>query len=626
MPGAKKKHHHKRRENNRVLGVGRDIRDAVLVGDERPLLAVIGGAVIEADITRTIAGASNIQLVVHDPERRLLRKKLLKEKWTLKVDGLHFRFKGAIKDGPDVTMSFIEENAARLQEVTKARKVYRDQVTRAEFILSQVREAPGPDIPVRIFELHKEQPIRKEKDRQAKKDRQNESGEEHTQGEYGLGSADIGKVTVKHEVASPGEVHIIDEVLDVGMSMGASFKLLVASIMTITQETHAQNLDSGAAGRGPFSQEPGTWGTAYPGATLDVAEDARGFFQVGLKKDRENPSQSKAELCQAVQASADGSLYAQWEDESTKTVETFLGGSDVGSVEQTVKERYAFEREEGESAWANTKKLANEVHWRRFMVAGRFFYVPDTFLMRSKRQAVIDEEDPGIDSIDFEYNENVEVQEAKVKCRAKYWKVPPGCIVALNKTMGPAHGNYLVTSIEGSMFDSDQDIEVTLHKPTKPLKEPAPETRTKSLSVPGGSSMAGVPQKVAEIIAYVDEATEKGTNYGYGAGHTGSSFPGPSAEKDCSSFVSAAVHAAGYLSVVITSGEFANVFPNGEGEWVTIYGDADHVFMKVKYPDGHWRYAGTGGPTGSGGWVPDSNGISGAAGIGSKVASHPPGL
>lgn len=619
---TKKKHQPKHRDNPRVLGIGKDVRDAVLVAGNRPLLAAIGGAILEATITRTIAGASNIQLTVHDPERKLLRKKLLQEKWTMKIDGLRFRYKGSTKEGPDITMNFIEENAARMQEIKGARKAYRDQVTRAEFIFSEVREVKGAEIPVRIFELHKDQPIKKEKDRQKKKDEQNESGEEHTQGEYGLGQADVGKIKVKTGAGSTadiGQIHIIDAVLDTGMSMGVSFKLLVCSIMTITQESTVSILNS-PTGYGPFSQlKNGAWP-----ASGDPAKDAAGFFKAAIKVEKAHPDMGKGDLCQEVQAAGAGELYSQWEDQATDTVEAYLGGSDVGSVEQTVKERYAFEREKKENAWTNTHKLADEVHWRRFMVAGKFFYVPDTFLMRAKRRAIIDEDDHGIDTIDFEEHENLEVMEATVQCRAQYWKVPPGCIVQLDKRMGNAAGAYLVTSIEGSLFDNDKDVEVKIHKPVKPLKEPPPETHTSSLSVPGGTDLDGVPQKVAEIIKWIDEATEKGSNYLWGGGH--SSFGTPESEKDCSGFVSAAVHAAGYLSSPLVSDGFASAFPSGAGDWVTIYGDSTHVFMKVKYPDGHWRFAGTGGPTGSGGWVPTSNGTSGEPGIGSKVASHPPGL
>src|SRR5882757_9802264 len=101
MP-APVKHHPKRRQNNKVLGIGQDISDIKLISNERPLLAVIGGAVLEATITRTIGGASNIQITVHDPERKLLRKGLMEEKWEIHADGLDFRFKGIAKEGPDL--------------------------------------------------------------------------------------------------------------------------------------------------------------------------------------------------------------------------------------------------------------------------------------------------------------------------------------------------------------------------------------------------------------------------------------------------------------------------------------------------------------------------------------------
>ena len=609
---ARKKHQPKHRDNPRVLGIGQDIGDIKLIGKERPLLAVIGGAVIEATITRTIGGASNIQITVHDPERKLLQKSLLEEKWDIHVDGLKFRYKGATKQGPDVILKFIELNAARLQEVKGARKAFRDQVTRAEFILSQVREIDGPDIPVRIAELHKDQPIKKAKEAQERKNERNSTGEEHTQGEPGLTQADIGNVTVKHEKANPGEVHIINEVLDVGMSMGASFKLLVASIMTITQETHAQNISitSGPNGEGfgPFSQTAAWRAAGYPGGTNDVSEDARGFFQVGLKEDKAKPSQSKGALCQSIQNSAFPGLYTQWEKEAMATVELYLGGSSVGSVSQTVKERYAFERNKREDAWKNTGKLAGEVHWRRFMVAGKFFYVPDTFLMKAKRRAVIDEDNHGIDSIDFELHENVQIVEATVTCRANYWRVPPGCIVALDKRMGPAKGRYLVQTIEASLFRSDPNLMVKIHKPIEPLKEPAPETHTSSISVPGGSASGEAPPGMpSNVVKMMEEAEAiEGTPYLWGAGHD--SVKTREKKYDCSGAVSRILFVGGYINSPATSGTLAGMYEAGRGEWFTIWANAAHVWIEFRTVNG-WRAWEEGGNLSDhAGWSHESSG------------------
>lgn len=614
---TKKKHHGKRRENSRVLGIGFDISQCVMVDQERPLLAVLGGAVTDSKIKRTIDGASNIQLTVHDPARKLLRHDRLKEKWVMDVDGLKFRYKGATKEGPDLILNFIEENVARLQEVKGTRKAYRDQVTRAEFILSEVREADGPPIPVRIFELHKRQQIKHESDKERKKQEQNESGEEHTQGEPGLGKADRGHITVKHVTADLSQIHIIDTVLDTGMSMGVSFKLLVCAIMTITQESDAVDLaisgGPNGEGFGPFSQTAAWRSTGLPGGVHgDVPACARGFFQAASTVDKAHPSMAKGPLCQEVQHAGAGQLYSQWEDEATRTVEKYLGGSDVGSVEQTVTERYAFERKKKEDAWKNSLELAKEVRWRRFMVAGKFFYVPDTFLMRAKRRDSINEEDSGVDTIDFEIHENKDIDEVTVECRADYWRVPPGCIVHLDEQMGPAEGNYLVIDIEGTLFRGDKGITVKLHKPVEPLKEPANETHTKSISVPGGGTGSpeappGMPANVVKMM--VEAEAIEGTPYKWGGGHgSASDLRQRLKEYDCSGAVSRILYVGGYLDEPLTSGALASKFEGGRGEWFTIWANAAHVWIEFRTVNG-WRAWEEGGTLGNhAGWSHESTG------------------
>lgn len=594
MPATAKKHTPKNRENDRVLGIGKSIFDILIKSNEDRLVTYIGGAILDARITRTIGGASNIQITVHDPERKLLQRGVLGEKFDISLDGLDFRYKGASKEGPDITMKFIELNAARMQEVKGARKAYRDQVTRAEFILSEVREVDGPEIPVKIFELHKQQPIKNEKEVKKEKEESNSTGEEHTQGQPGLGKADIGHVTVKHEQATLAQIHIIDEVLNVGMSMGASVKLLICSIMTITQESDVSNLaiTSGPNGEGfgPFSQTA-AWRATYPGGTQDIAEDAHGFFQVGLKEDKANPSASKDVLCQSIQNSGYPEAYAQWEQEATTTVSRYLGGASAGSVSETIKERYAFERKKGEDAWTNSRELAKEVKWRRFMVAGKFFYVPDTFLMQGKRRAVIDEEDDGIDWINFEMHENRPVIEAKVECRAPVWKVPPGCVVEVDKKMGDAAGSYLTTTIEGSLLESNEDLTVTIHKPMEPLKEPAPKTRTQSLSVPGSGGSpeapAGMPTNVVKMLEEAEAIN--GTPYLWAAGHESADAVKTRLGKyDCSGAVSRILYVGGYLGTPEGSGTLAGMFEAGRGEWFAIWANAEHVFIEFRTKQG-WR-------------------------------------
>jgi cell wall-associated NlpC family hydrolase len=50
---------------------------------------------------------------------------------------------------------------------------------------------------------------------------------------------------------------------------------------------------------------------------------------------------------------------------------------------------------------------------------------------------------------------------------------------------------------------------------------------------------------------------------------------------DCSGSVSYALHGAGLLDSPLVSGDFARWGANGEGRWITIYANADHVYMVV---------------------------------------------
>jgi hypothetical protein len=50
---------------------------------------------------------------------------------------------------------------------------------------------------------------------------------------------------------------------------------------------------------------------------------------------------------------------------------------------------------------------------------------------------------------------------------------------------------------------------------------------------------------------------------------------------DCSGSVSYALHGAGLLDSPLVSGDFAHWGDRGNGRWITIYANADHVYMVV---------------------------------------------
>ncbi|WP_354698409.1 endolysin [Paraconexibacter sp. AEG42_29] len=86
---------------------------------------------------------------------------------------------------------------------------------------------------------------------------------------------------------------------------------------------------------------------------------------------------------------------------------------------------------------------------------------------------------------------------------------------------------------------------------------------------------ASAPDAVKQIIAAGNKIAK--TPYIYGGGH------GKWEDKgyDCSGSVSYALHGADLLDAPLVSGDFPSWGEKGPGQWVTIYGNAGHVYMVV---------------------------------------------
>ena len=83
------------------------------------------------------------------------------------------------------------------------------------------------------------------------------------------------------------------------------------------------------------------------------------------------------------------------------------------------------------------------------------------------------------------------------------------------------------------------------------------------------------PKAIKEVIAAGNEIAK--TPYKWGGGHARWDDTG----YDCSGSVSFALHAAGLLDSPLVSGTFAHWGDRGPGNWIAIYGNADHVYMVV---------------------------------------------
>jgi len=112
--------------------------------------------------------------------------------------------------------------------------------------------------------------------------------------------------------------------------------------------------------------------------------------------------------------------------------------------------------------------------------------------------------------------------------------------------------------------------------------EPAPNPAQRTAANCGatlvdGQAVAppGAPTLVKRVIAAANEID--GKPYIWGGGHASFIAKG----YDCSGAVSYALHGAGLLGYTEVSGQLAHYGSPGPGKWITIYANAEHVFMVV---------------------------------------------
>jgi hypothetical protein len=475
-----------------VQAIESKIADLHLSG--RKISADISGAIVgQVPVKRTISGASSIVVPLEDPHLKLTRKPFAQQATGLTVDGLAFRMVGVKHAGGTTTLTFEDAAVAALRRRKGPKKASRDKVTRAQFIGRLAKEAGVPFISP---EKSKVQPI---EDRKPKAKRKAEKNERREHG-FDAGA----NVKVKGVRANQSQLRIAEEILDEGVRLGASFRVLSMAIACATQESNMVNLTSGDAAHpdsaGPFGQ----WLVPYPKARESVTQCAR-YFYLGIPGHtgiiqvvKENPDMNFSLAIQAVQQSAFPDAYQQWKEEANNTVREYLGGQGTTSYSVEVEKPYSFEVKKDENYWEAIQRLAKEVNWRAFVTAGKLYYFTDQRLLASRPRMRITSDHanegtvnypPGIDSVDYEVHMGKKVQSATVKGRAKTWAAPPGSAVILEDDFGAAAGRWLVAEITTSL--SNPDVSIKLKRPSKPLPEPAPETSTKTVDVPGGGSARG---------------------------------------------------------------------------------------------------------------------------------------
>jgi hypothetical protein len=109
---------------------------------------------------------------------------------------------------------------------------------------------------------------------------------------------------------------------------------------------------------------------------------------------------------------------------------------------------------------------------------------------------------------------------------------------------------------------------------------PAGATRTSAncgaeLSNGRAIAPAGAPESVKRAIAAANQID--GRPYVWGGGHVSFLSRG----YDCSGAVGYVLHSAGLLDQTMVSGQLASWGEGGTGRWISVYANADHVYMVI---------------------------------------------
>jgi hypothetical protein len=563
----------------------------------------VAGAITSADLERTIDGASTLSISLHDPDRKLLRSGIFETAVDIQLDGLYFRLVSVGKNDNELRLTFEERAVALLRRKDKPLKVSRDKITRSQFVKRLVEEVKTYPIDFYAPDLTRAGRVKK-------------TQTERTQTKSS-GIAKNANVTVKGARASGSQIRVMNEVLDAATSEGATGKALTALVAMIIVECEFKNIQGKGADSISFGviqaipgRSSGIDGTFTKAQALNIAysvrsilkhsttsfENSKGGGLIGVA--RRHPSWSIGKIAALVnngvvnggEGSPDYVSKVNGRKAEAEKIISAYGTSGGAAADG----KYEFSRGQGkerEDSWTCIQRLAEEVNFRAFCSANTIYFLSDEDLIKSQPQLVIAEFDPGVMSLEFEFDSGKRVQEATVVLRTSRWRVNPGAVVEIQEA-GPADGRWIVQSFRRSLTDLEATVE--LRRASKRLPEPKGESESD-----GASSSADTNNEIVnKAIARVNAIDAKKQPYLWGGGHGGFNDP---RGYDCSGFVSSVLHAAGILKgSPLTTVGLNSWGKRGEGRIMTVWvketgnARASHTFITFKV-GGKTRFAEAGG-------------------------------
>lgn len=606
------------------------------------------GALVSISIERTIEGGSTVSMTLRDPNQRMfgagrvtspraqrtaartayrhapvevdegfepiLTPDVIGRAMEVELDGVTFRLVKVRYSSAtgEAQLTFEDRIVYWLRRKRGERRASRGSCTRAEFVLSLLREVRARQYRFVCPELHARQPIDAASrvsgaSRAVAPVAASGAGAAQGNGSGAQGGFPQGaSFTVKGAKATPDQKRNLDGVLTECSANGCSRDVMVATVCCVIQESLAKRLGYGdAAGpdsRGLFQQRA-PWGSLQD--RLDPRASTRMFLlggaggQPGWKQKNKSlqavPGGIESAV-KAVQVSVGG--YDQHQTEAAAIVRAWGGaGTAEGQAAGggTYAKSYQFSRNADEDSWTAVQRLAEEVGWRFFVVGNSVYYMSEKDLYGRRARYEVTPDDPALLDVTYDVDWGKPVSELELNVVLDRWGAPPGSVALVNG-FGPPDGRWLIASVSRDYFSPTATV--TCRQPGKEKLEPASERATRASNATGTGDTTGTAvdagTKAGKLYAEAKRISDAGGTYVYGGGH-GPPLNSLSSGQglDCSSSCSLALHRAGMFNSpnAIVSGDFARDWGwPGRGRQFTVWANAGHVWIQFHGIGNAWRF------------------------------------
>jgi hypothetical protein len=483
------------------------------------------GAITGVQIEATLEGSPTVTITLRDPDGLVFRRRpgrtrvrkrsrragpvqvdegwdailppdVLGKPMQVSLDGVTYQLVKATytRGTGELGLTFEHELVYLLKRHKGAKSAPRAKTTRAQFILSLVREV-APEVRRRQYrfvcpELSVRQPIdRGQRSRTSTGTTGTSSG--------GSGGRTLDRVFPSHSAGAHGTQLTAEQV----KACAAAGGFWGREITGMEQIAHGESdyfpgVISSDGGHGLWQMTPRVWGAAA------VAH----MNKLGGLRAMRNPVQN-AKMARYLYEGA-GKSFSPWYGTKYLTVTAGPGNgkpsraqardlgetvSSGGSAEGTSSSRtitetksYQFKRARGESSWAAIGRLAEEVKWHAFLVGNSLYYMSEEALYGRRPAYEVGPDHDAVIDLAYDVDWGKTVSEATLTVTLARWAAPPGTVILLDG-YGPPDGRWLVASTSRDYFAPT--AEVHLIQPGKAGLEPANETTSRT--VRSGTSGTG---------------------------------------------------------------------------------------------------------------------------------------